>query len=50
MTWSVPVSQALRRLLPPSSRAIARLGAREDSALKHYITFDAQRSCEAQHR
>lgn len=48
--WSVPVSQALRRLLPETSKAAARLDAREDIGLKGYISSQAMTNCEAQHR
>lgn len=48
--WSVPVSQALRRLLPEASKAAARLDAREDIGLKGYISSQAMTTCEAQHR
>lgn len=49
-TWSVPVSQALRRLLPESSKAFERLGRREDGTLVEQIVADARLACEAQHR
>lgn len=49
-TWSVPVSQALRRLLPEASKAAARLDAREDIGLKEYMSSQAMKNCEAQHR
>ena len=49
-TWSVPVSQALRRLLPDSSKAFERLGRREDAILVERIAATARVTCEAQHR
>ncbi|WP_141058544.1 hypothetical protein [Stenotrophomonas rhizophila] len=49
-TWSVPVSQALRRLLPESSKAFERLGRREDGMLVERIAATARVACEAQHR
>lgn len=49
-TWSVPVSQSLRRLLPESSKAFERLGRREDAILVARIAATAQAACDAQHR
>lgn len=49
-TWSVPVSQSLRRLLPESSKAFERLGRREDAILVARIAADARVACEAQQR
>jgi hypothetical protein len=49
-TWSVPVSQALRRLLPESSKAFERLGRREDGILVERIAATARVACKAQHR
>lgn len=49
-TWSVPVSQALVRLLPEASKAAARLDARQDIGLKGYLSSQATKACEAQHR
>ncbi|MCF7751262.1 hypothetical protein KQ945_10925 [Bacillus subtilis subsp. subtilis] len=49
-TWSVPVSQSLRRLLPESSKAFERLGRREDASLVTRIAANARDACEAQQR
>jgi hypothetical protein len=49
-TWSVPVSQALGRLLPEASKAATRLNAREDIGLKGYVSSQALKTCEAQYR
>lgn len=49
-TWSVPVSQSLRRLLPESSMAFERLGRREDANLVTRIAATARVACKAQHR
>ncbi len=49
-TWSVPISQALRRLLPDTSKAYVRLGQREDAMLESRLRADARLACEAQHR
>lgn len=43
--WSVPVSQALLRLLPPSSAAAQRLAAREDVHLVGRIARSADTAC-----
>ncbi|MCC7634182.1 hypothetical protein [Stenotrophomonas rhizophila] len=43
--WSVPVSQALLRLLPPSSEAARRLAAREDADLVGRIARAADAEC-----
>lgn len=49
-TWSVPISQALRRVLPDTSKAYERLGQREDAVLESRLRATARVACEAQHR
>lgn len=49
-TWSVPISQALRRVLPDTSKAYERLGQREDAVLESLLRATARVTCEAQHR
>ncbi|MEG2803060.1 hypothetical protein [Stenotrophomonas sp.] len=49
-SYAVPVTQAVRRLLPPTSRAAARLEAREDGDLAGRIVRRAREACAAQTR
>lgn len=49
-TWSVPISQALRRVVPDTSKAYERLGQREDAVLESRLRATARVACEAQHR
>lgn len=46
-TWSVPISQALRRVLPATSQAYVRLGQREDAALARQLGASAAAACRA---
>lgn len=43
--WSVAVSQAILRVLPPESMAVKRLQAREDRALEDRIFAAAEATC-----
>lgn len=45
LSWSVPVSDALRRLLPPSSLAATRLGEDASLMLAHQIGHAAEEAC-----
>lgn len=45
--WSVPVSQAVLRLLPEGSAARTRLGAREDAHLADHLVRSVQADCGA---
>lgn len=49
-SYSLPISQAVRRLLPDTSRAVARLTAREDDYLLDVLARDARTACEAAQR
>jgi hypothetical protein len=47
-SWSVPVSDALRRLLPPASLAAKRLGEENALMLGEQIRHAAQQACESE--
>lgn len=49
-SFPVPLSQAVRRLLPDGSAAVARLTAREDGHLLDGLAHDARHACEAAQR
>lgn len=48
--WSVAVSQAVQRVLPPASKAAARLQLREDPVLAANILAAAEKACSASAR
>ena len=43
--WSVPISQAVLRLLPADSAAVTRLGAREDQPLARHLVRSVHADC-----